>query len=284
MGKMIDLTGKKFGRLTVIERNGSTKDKRTLWLCECDCGNFKLAVGKELRNGRCQSCGCLFLETVSKKEDLTGRKFGRLTVIQYAGKRNEKSMWKCECECTRGKYKIVAGGDLKSGRTQSCGCLQKELFGKKHRTHGMTESRIYGIWCNMKGRCHNKNITQYSDYGGRGIKVCDEWLHDFQEFYDWAIKNGYSDNLTIERKDINGDYEPQNCEWITKQEQQWNKRNTHYIYYNGKKMNMKQAVEFLGVSRPTIIKYEKLNNGNTQKAVDEILERIRDGKIKRKGI
>ena len=160
MGKFIDLTGQKFGRLTVIERADNTKQGQAKWLCQCDCGRKTVVMGKSLRNGN----------------------------------------------------------------TKSCGCLQKETIGYKRTIHGQTNTRFYRIWCGMKSRCYNKKNPHFHLYGGRGIKVCNEWLKDFQTFYDWAIANGYADNLTLDRINVNGNYEPSNCRWITRKEQNNNKR------------------------------------------------------------
>lgn len=158
--------------------------------------------------------------------DLTGQKFGRLTAISSPGKnKHDKRIWLCRCDC--GKEIFTIAGDLKSGQSTSCGCLRKETTSRVnaelHRKHGMNGTRIYQCWGDMKRRCYNQNAESYKHYGGRGIEVCAEW-HDFQTFYDWATKNGYSDDLTIERVDVNGNYEPSNCTWIPKSEQPKNRR------------------------------------------------------------
>lgn len=160
-----------------------------------------------------------------KLDDLTGRKFNRLTVIEKAG--NDKyghPKWKCICDC--GNETIVLASQLRTGNTKSCGCLVKETNVKLRTTHGMKKSRIYRTWINMKVRCTYQKDKCYKDYGGRGITVCSEWMDSFQAFYDWAMKNGYNDDLTIDRKDVNGNYCPENCKWITMAEQQKNKRNS----------------------------------------------------------
>lgn len=125
----------------------------------------------------------------------------------------------------------------------------------------MSETRINRIWLRMRNRCNNKNNEQYKNYGGRGIKVCDEWLNKdngFMNFYNWAINNGYKENLTIDRIDVNGDYEPNNCRWITMFDQQSNKRNNRFIEYYGKIYTVSQLSRYLKINKDTLIK--RINN------------------------
>ena len=159
------------------------------------------------------------------KVDLTGNKYGRLTVISFAGLSNDrKAMWNCVCDC--GKTVTVRGNDIRKGKTKSCGCLAIEnlTIKKVSMKHGLSNCRLHRIWDNMKTRCYNQNTPYFKYYGGRGISICDEWKNDFQTFYDWAMENGYADNLTLDRVDTFGKYEPSNCRWITIQDQQSNRR------------------------------------------------------------
>lgn len=168
-----------------------------------------------------------------KRQDLTGQRFGRLTVIAIHGKdKRGKLLWLCRCDC--GNTSTVRPYNLKNGNTKSCGCFQKEVSG--NLKHGLLKAanrqethRLHYIWASMKTRCNNSNRKGYKDYGERGIKVCKEWNDDFKAFYDWALSHGYADNLTIDRIDVNGNYEPSNCRWITNIEQQKNKRNSKKI-------------------------------------------------------
>ncbi len=156
---------------------------------------------------------------MGKFQDLTGKKFHRLTPVKYLG----NCKWLCQCDC--GNTINVFTQNLKRNNTKSCGCLNKELASQRMTTHGKGNSRIYHIYHGMKERCYTKSNSCYKNYGGRGIKVCDEWLHDFMAFYKWSMNNGYDDSLTIDRIDVNGNYEPKNCRWVTNIEQQRNKRN-----------------------------------------------------------
>ena len=194
-----------------------------------------------------------------KVKDLTGQRFGRLTVVRQNGfNKNHNAMWMCECDC--GNIVTVRSGKLQDGTTKSCGCLRREL----KTTHGMTQSRIHGVWCAMKARCYNENSISYKNYGGRGISVCDEWKN-FEPFYEWAIENGYDEmakrgEFTIDRIDVNGDYSPSNCRWLDIGEQQRHRRNNHIISYNGKEQTASRWAEEVGISRALLIaRISKLN-------------------------
>lgn len=128
----------------------------------------------------------------------------------------KRKMAKCICSC--GNIKTVRYEALVSGMTQSCGCLRDEIAKKINRKHGLYKKRIFTVWQGMKQRCLNKNKESYPRYGGRGITVCDEWIHSVDAFYNWAIANGYNDNLTIDRIDNDKGYYPENCQWVTSQE------------------------------------------------------------------
>ena len=202
-------------------------------------------------------------------KDITGQKYGRLTAIKYVYTKNKKAYWLCKCDC--GNEVIIAYSSLKSKNTKSCGCLKheyaKKYYSNLNKTHGMTETNLYKKWLGIKTRCYNKGVHGYKNYGGRGIKVCDEWLHSFENFYDWAIYHGYSDGLTLERIDTNGNYEPDNCKWITNLEQQNNKRNNRYIQYGAEKHTIAEWSRLTGINKNTL--RDRLNNNWN---IEEILE------------
>lgn len=227
MAKALDLTGQRFGMLTVIERRGSGK-RGALWLCQCDCGNTAIVCSADLKKSTV-SCGCKRQEFLNSRAfNLIGQRFGRLTVIERrANNQHDNTMWLCRCDC--GNTTIVQGTLLKNQRTSSCGCLSKEMRLQSSTTHGKSKTRLYQVWEGMRSRCYNPHSTSYKHYGGRGIKVCSEWRDDFAIFQEWALKNGYEENAkrgqcTLDRIDVNGNYCPENCRWTDMKTQNNNQR------------------------------------------------------------
>lgn len=184
------------------------------------------------------------------KEDLTGMVFGRLKVISPVKNVNGRTAWMCECNC--GNRKVVMSKCLKNGSTKSCGCLSREIAVKRNAKHGKRHTRIYRIWLMMKNRCNNPKDKYYKCYGGKRITVCDEWSNDFLSFYSWAMSHGYADNLSIDRIDVNGNYEPDNCHWATAREQANNTTRNHYIAYNGKSQSMSMWASEIGIPYSTL--------------------------------
>lgn len=156
--------------------------------------------------------------------DLTGQRFGRLVVMERAENKGNAVTWLCKCDC--GAETLVSGKDLRRGHTQSCGCFHRENFGAICTTHGARGTRLYNVWRGMKDRCYSKTHKYYKHYGGRGITVCAEWLHDFAAFQGWALSHGYRDDLSIDRIDNDKGYSPDNCRWATATEQRHNRRDS----------------------------------------------------------
>ena len=240
-----DLTGMKFGNLTVIKYVAKDEKGYHLWECKCDCGNTVVKKGKLLKNGKVKSCGC-----IHKAKNLTGMKFGNLTVIKKTKRKNRNNIWLCKCDC--GKFVECYQYNLERGTSTSCGCLRSFYAKQTRKLKGKSTGSFYKKWFSIKTRCYNKNTPSYKNYGGRGIKMCDDWL-DFLKFEEWALKNGYSDGLTLERIDVNGDYCPENCKWIPMSEQQSNKRTNVFIEYNGYKKTISQWARELGISKEALL-------------------------------
>ena len=203
---------------------------------------------------------------MKKPIDLTGQRFGRLVVLERAENRAERTYWRCQCDC--GKIKDISTKTLRNGSTQSCGCLQKERASQANGRHRMRHTRIYGIWLGIRRRCYDKENVGYELYGGRGITVCDEWRDSFEAFRDWAMANGYRDDLTIDRINSDGPYSPENCRWATQKEQQNNRRNNRLIEFNGEVHTESEWAEITGIKVATI--YARLRYGwSVERALTE---------------
>lgn len=248
MSNLKDITGQKYGRLTVLNYAGNDKHGKAMWLCECECGNKCTVYGTSLRRGRTKSCGCLNREITTKVH--IGDTFGRLTVVERLGHKEfhkskiKQILWKCKCEC--GNYINVTSDSLRSGHTRSCGCLAHEYHTHGTIKHGLSGTRLYNIRIGMIDRCYNPKCKDYSNYGGKEnhpTRICNEWYDKNRvtkkdpidkiglfNFIKWANDNGYKDDLTINRRDPNGDYCPENCEWVTLFDQGKDKRTNKYIY------------------------------------------------------
>lgn len=324
MGKIVDMTGRRCGRFTVISYSHSYNGK-AFWNCKCDCGTEKVVQGKELRSGGTLSCGCLKRDVI-RYEDLTGKSFSHLTVINFDHKDKNHIYWNCKCDC--GNNKITTSYALKNGHTKSCGCRThkgrfKDYADKKfnHLTPLSFDSRdedkkitywlcrcdcgkelvlniknvkdghikdcgcmraerikkmaitktkiapehkrLYSILSGMKKRCYNKNCESYLDYGARGISICDEWLQDSESFVQWALSNGYSDSLSIDRIDVNGNYCPENCRWTNWKVQSNNRRSNKIIEYQGESHTVSEWADLIGIKR---------------KVLEQRIRKVEDGK------
>lgn len=163
------------------------------------------------------------------QKNLTNQRFGKLVAIKKYSKSKNGNIWLCICDC--GKFTTVLSSNLLKNHTKSCGCNRINALVKLNTKHGQTKTRLYGTWTNIKSRCNNPNRDMYYVYGGKGISVCNEW-NDFVKFKDWALKNGYKDDLTIDRVNNDGNYEPNNCRWVTITEQSRNRTITIKIKHS----------------------------------------------------
>lgn len=188
---------------------------------------------------------------MGKMIDLTGQRFGRLKVISPAFK-DKRNQWHWNCKCDCGNTKIIPGKNLRKGDTKSCGCIHSEQIRKLMTKHGFSKTRLEQIRNDMQKRCYNPKRSSYKWYGGRGITICEEWRTNPASFYTWAIESGYEEHLTIERIDVNGNYCPENCKWVTQKEQKNNQRSNHLITYKGKTKTMAEWSELTGLSYSTI--------------------------------
>jgi hypothetical protein len=254
---MIDLTGQKFGRLNVQSFAGAQK-KHFYWNCVCDCGNTKRVGGGNLKSGHTKSCGCVRDELITRVNsnkqmlDLIGRRFGRLMVQEFVGKdKHKQPTWRCICDC--GATTEVSSSNLKGGRTQSCGCYNKEVASLRSTTHGQTKggnkSKTYKTWADIKSRCYDVNHPRYEDYGGRGIKVYLPW-HKFENFYKDV--GDIPEGMTFDRIDNDGNYEPGNWRFATYIEQNNNRRDNVWKEYKGERKTIAQWSRDLGINQQTL--------------------------------
>ena len=191
---------------------------------------------------------------MSSFEDLTGMKFGMLTIIgPYERSKCSARRYMAKCDC--GRVVPVYAGHVK--HQQSCGCIRGKHHSTRHYKHYMTGKRLYNIWSSMKARCMNPNSDAYDNYGGRGITVCESWL-DFEQFKNWAMSSGYNDTLTIERIDVNKGYCPENCTWATRIDQARNRRSSRYLTYNNETHTLAEWADILNIKYHTLC--SRINN------------------------
>ena len=181
----------------------------------------------------------------------------RLTIIKKVGQHispngTKEPLCLCECNCSEHNKLTLRGSQIRSGITKSCGCLKKEVFVDMVTKHGFGDKEnIYKHWLNMRNRCNNPNYKYYDAYGGRGISICEDW-NDYATFRRWSLDNGYKYGLTLDRINTNENYTPNNCRWVTWKTQQNNKRNNHYITYNGVTHTMKEWSEIRNINYNTL--------------------------------
>lgn len=248
MGRKLELTGKRFGRLTVVKEVGKNSGHIT-WLCRCDCGKEIVTTGIHLKSGHTRSCNCAQKETVGdlNKVDITGKRFGRLIAIKriddYGGK------WFCRCDC--GNHKIVSTHSLRSGATKSCGCISRELTIKRNYKNGMFTRHegdiTFSTWMSMWYRCLKPGQKHYHD---KGISVCDRWRSYDAFLEDMGPRPSLK--MTIDRIDYNGNYEPGNCRWATQKQQMQNMSRNVIYEYRGEKKTIAELADIAGVKYDTM--------------------------------
>lgn len=185
--------------------------------------------------------------------DLAGQQFGRLVVVRLDGKKGNHAAWHCQCQC--GQTARVTSNNLRTGTTQSCGCLNRERVSdalkESSTTHGMRYTRIYDVWLNMKQRCTNPNNDHFPAYGGRGIVICDRWMMSFEAFYE-DMGDPPSEDYTIDRKNVHGNYEPGNCRWVPREVQASNTQRSVMLTFQGRTQTAKQWALELGIRPGTV--------------------------------
>ena len=188
--------------------------------------------------------------------NLTGQRFGKLTVLTFKGRYNHQTWWHCKCDC--GKDVVTSTNRLKNGQTKSCGCYNREMTKLKNTKHGSSNSPLYKVWRGMINRCKYPGTKNYDRYGGRGIRVWEEWENSFDLFSKWAIQNGYSEKLTIDRIDNDGNYTPQNCRWVSWKVQARNRSNNHLLELNGVNKPLTEWAEQYNIDYAIV--RERINN------------------------
>lgn len=233
--------GTRIGKLTILENLGqikSEKDKHFYYKTKCDCGNERIVMATLLRKNKIISCQKCSIKENSKKRSIEiGAKYGDITIIENLGKiknNDEHDYYKIKCKCDT--EQVIRDTLIKTGKKTCCYNCAKKLHSSYK--HGKTNTRLFNIWQSMKERCNLKTCHAYKDYGGRGIKICDDWENNFINFYNWAMSNGYNDKLTIDRIDVNGNYEPNNCRWANKIVQANNCRSNRLLTLNGETYTM----------------------------------------------
>lgn len=251
------MVGNKFNHLTVM-RYSHSRNRERFWECLCDCGTTTYVRTSFLLRLKTKSCGCAKSDRMANRDTgktfdelLINQRFGLLVVVGKAGvTQNGCSLWRCRCDC--GNEKLVTVANL-GNSTNSCGCLKSENGIQQGTVHGLSYTPEWGVLRKMIERCYNSNCPAYKYYGGRGIKICDRWLGSdgIRRFVD-DLGPRPNEEMTIERIDVNGDYEPSNCTWLHKSKQARNTRKTVRLTFNGRTMSISDWAEEIGLSRSTV--------------------------------
>lgn len=214
---------------------------------------------------------------MKKSKEMIGKKFGCLTILGISSHTDKFKHKYLDCKCDCGKVKAIAMYHITSGASRSCGCKVTEATIRRNTTHGGTGTRLFNIWASMRKRCTNPNEKAYKHYGARGIKISSEWSN-FDAFRDWSLNHGYDDSLTIDRINVNGDYCPSNCRWISNEEQSRNRTNNRRITINGETRLMVDWLKESPVSATTV--YDRLRKGWTVEDALFITDRRRVRRVR----
>lgn len=254
--KQADYTGYKKGMLTATSFD-KRENGHSYWIFKCECGN---EISTRIDSTR-TNCGCKPYKYKPNHKDLSGKKFGMLTVLQYSHSNtdsinNKLAYWKCQCDC--GNIVDAPSTKLLNRNNPSCGCDNT----KRREKHGYSRTKLYGVRKGMIDRCYNHNSSRYSDYGGRGISICDEWINKkdgAKNFCEWALNNGYKHGLSIDRINVNGNYEPNNCRWADSKTQANNTTRNHKLAYKGEVHTLAEWQDITGISQFCI--NSRISNG-----------------------
>jgi hypothetical protein len=248
MGKAVMLSrGDKFNMLTFLSATDKRSDRKVIGLFKCDCGKTTEKKISNVVRGKVKSCGCFQSSKITANlAKMKNCKFGNLTFTGDTKIVNKRRIGLFRCEC--GNFTELRTDSVFNGSINSCGCLKRNLFGLS----SVDYEKLFDVWQNMKNRCYNESSERYYTYGARGISVCEEWKDNFHAFAEWAVKNGWKPSLSIERKDLDEDYCPDNCTFITMKEQARNKTNNVRVIVDGVDRCIAEWCEILGLSDKTI--------------------------------
>jgi hypothetical protein len=248
-----------------IDSFALTKKWEHYYNCTCECGTKKVVCGRNIITGKSKSCGCQKSKATHDRcfIDVTGQKFNKLTCIKWE-KRNNAVYWYCQCDC--GNFTWVEASNLKHGEVKSCGCTKEHV----NRVHGMSHSRLHRIWSKMQERCFNPNCLSFKYYGQREITVCDEWrgTDGFIRFMNWSLEHGYKDELTIDRINNDGNYEPNNCRWTTQKVQNRNTRVNPHYELNGKMYTIPELAEEFSLPYATVAQRLRKLKWSVEEAIE----------------
>jgi len=202
--------------------------------------------------------------------DLTNQRFGRLVVIKRAPNKGKKVAWYCQCDC--GKTTIATTTNLCQHLMFSCGCLKMEKLLQRSTKHNLSRTKIYDVWIAIRKRCYSPANISYKNYGGRGITICEDWKNNFSSFYEWSMKNGYKEGLSIDRIDNNGNYCPENCRWTDKLTQANNTRTNHFITFCNQTKTIAEWARHFNLPYSNILAKLQKNNYDAEKAFAKLVD------------